>query len=716
MFNAMDRVRGDTVDQQDMDVRFVLIEAVNAVDSYVVEGVTITSTGPSQLRAGERVPVVFKGGVPFAILHHDARRAQFHPRQVVSSNAIVEELFIADDPSIDDGPTTDVYFRNFAQITNLKVTTQVPGGAKPLEVFWGVNPDVFCVRSGTDTYSVFRLNRSKTNRVYNAEKKAAVKEKLYDVTLSSTISLDLTTIEARWDRDSFEGTAHLNWSPGVLGPDCFFGVTPISLDRPNHNDAHVQRTVTIHLTGADTLSYQGSPIPADQFVDFGKLPNLKPKASLVSAVLDKNNDLIVSIKVAFDKMNLIQGNAQTGLTGSYSLVGDGIHVNGGVCFVASCPHVSDAVPTIDFMDHGGPGGIVTSETTETHALLVNARTGQKLFSTFNPAVTLHLEESTDGLTPYAQSFYTGMPVIGIQCYAQDFRSSPSLGVPIVQTVDFGNIGNVGITKSERSLFDPSIAFAPDVGAQRQAQVLSCASFTAYNQEPTDGFGRVCGVVSNCATAAAQLSWTTCASDVLNRYNVHVAVRPFYATASGVLSFVTVLREASRPLGFESDPHQVAVFILQGTTIFQTIMDYTTVQNVNQLPVYIDHIGVGSDIRLFWTQVLANGDTQVMMTDFAHAQSKIVGSNAAIVDQFALAITAPDFLYSADEKKLFFVSGWNRKTFVITLNAADERFPKRETALAAVGALLPLPKKLQGVESKSVQTIADTTLISGSLTT
>lgn len=726
----MGHVREDTVEKEpyDYDVRMRPIQAVLARAGYVIDGVEVAATGPNpSLRAGMMVPVVFRGDRPWVVLAHAARRAQYATSEVTSDLGIVEELFIATDPTIESGPKTDIFFRNYSQVTRLNVASQLPAGT-PWKVFWGTNPDVFAVLTGTDeatadTYSVFRINRPSRvvagvttfNKVFPTSKKVSLKEKLYDVTLSSAISLDLTQIQVNWDRNSDEGVASIDWSPGVLGPGCVFGAGGVFLDRVNHNEAHVTRTVTIHLTGTHTLSYAGTPIPADQWVDFGKLPSQKPIAFLQGVVLDANNDLIVSIGVSFNHLNMIQGNDQTGLTGSYALVGDGTHVNGGVCFVASCPHLSDPVATQDFMDHGNPGGIVTTDTTEMHAVLVNARTGALVFKTFDSNVVLDMEESTQGMTPYVKANYSGMPVIPTQCYAQDFTTKDPTFVTH-GPFDLGVIGPVGITKSPRSLFDQSIAFAPDVGAARQAQITLDLPAIGYDKEWNDGFGRVCGVFSNCAPAQAEVHWTSQSSDVFNRYNVFVRMTPFYATSAGVLCFTTVVRQATRPLGFESDPHQVAAFITAGSTVLATVLDYTTVADyVTGEPLYVEHIGVGNDVRVFWRQ-----DSTWKMTDFKHTKSKDIGSNVAAVDDNGFALTWPDYLYAARDgsttpppavtTKNYFVNGWNRKTFEITLAQSAATFPPKDAVLKSIGLLAGIPKRFTGIRSKHVHTINDTSVI------
>lgn len=721
---AMSHVREDTVEKEpyDWDVRIRTIEAVEANSKYVIEGVTIGATGTVQLRAGQKIAVLYKGDRPEVVLAHSARRAQYPGAEVTSTVAIVEELFIATDPDIESGSKTDIFFRNYSQVTPLKV----PLSGTPWKVFWGTNPDVFAVLTGpveatADTYSVFRLNRPTRNvggvptftKVFPTSKKVSLKEKLYEVTLSSAIALDLTTIQVNWDRNSDEGVASIDWAPGVLGPGCIFGAGGVFLDRVNHNEAHVSRSVTIHLDGTSTLSYQGTPIPADQWVDFGKLPNEKPTAFLQGVVLDANNDLIVSVGVSFNHLNMIQGNSQTGLTGSYSLLGDGVHVNGGVCFVASCPHVSDPVATQDFMDHGNPGGIVTTDTTERHSLLVNARTGALVFKTFKSNVVLDMEESTQGLTPYVKANYSGMPVIALQCYAQNFTPKNDTFVTH-GPFDLGVIGAVGLTKSPRSLFDPAIAFNPD-GVSREAQILLDLPSIGYDKEFTDGFGRVCGVFSNCSPAQAEVHWTSQASDVFNRYNVYTRMTPFYATSAGVLCFTTVVREASRPIGFESDPHQVAAFITVGSTVLATVLDYTTVSSiVTGEPLYVSHIGVGNDVRVFWRQ-----DTTWKMTDFKHTKSKDIGSNVALVDDNGFALTWPDYLYAAKDgsatppittTKNFFVNGWNRKTFEITLSQSAPTFPPKDSILKDLGLLTGIPKRFTGIKSKHVHTINDTSVI------
>jgi hypothetical protein len=171
-------------------------------------------------------------------------------------------------------------------------------------------------------------------------------------------------------------------------------------------------------------------------------------------------------------------------------------------------------------------------------------------------------------------------------------------------------------------------------------------------------------------------------------------------------FISVQRAAQNPIGYAGDQSQVAAYVLRGTgyggTLF-TLLAYENVPDANAfLPMYTAHLGIGNGVRLFWQQ---NGI--VYLTDFVHAQSASVGTNVSNVA--SLALTGPDFLYSGDEKKLYFVQGWNRSTFAITLNLNDTKFPVKESRLAAIGTLAALPKTLSPT-SKSIHTINDTSLV------
>ena len=136
------------------------VEAVFPDGRAQVRGQVLSSTGAATFIQGERVPVIWRGGKPAAILKHAWRRAQFGQSFRSDSLGIVEELFIS---TVEAG-ATDVWYRNHAKVVNLNVVPYLRGKT-PQGVKWGLDGNSFAVQCSDGWYAVFTLDRDDPNVV-----------------------------------------------------------------------------------------------------------------------------------------------------------------------------------------------------------------------------------------------------------------------------------------------------------------------------------------------------------------------------------------------------------------------------------------------------------------------------------------------------------------------------------------------------------------------
>jgi len=121
------------------------ITNVHADGKVEVLGVLVPVAGNMQgLRAGDEVAVGWQKHRPVVAIRHTARRSGVFPPQPQAGQPLIEELFIATRP--DDG-VADVYFRNYDQVTPLKVDTTLGMNAALIdELRWGPANDRFFIR------------------------------------------------------------------------------------------------------------------------------------------------------------------------------------------------------------------------------------------------------------------------------------------------------------------------------------------------------------------------------------------------------------------------------------------------------------------------------------------------------------------------------------------------------------------------------------------
>src|SRR2546428_1603118 len=370
----------------------VTLEAVEAVQGHLVTilGGLRVPCADIQALVGDMVHVEWNAGRPVRVIDFEVRRGSVFFTTHVVGKSVIEELFIADftDP-VTKVKKKDVYFRNLQQITRLKVN-DFTGGAEPGLVIWGMNDDVFAVRDAASAtrFHVFRLNRpanqtgKSLHKVYGS-RPAKIAAKLYTADLQDN-SLTLTTITAKFRRDSIEpvfgllskfhlegfGDSFFPYSGTGFGND--FGG---ALFGTNTNIASVDRVVRVKLTGL-TASVEGVTVPASECVvqTGGDPPAPVVTAALVDFMVDENDELLVSVQVKFDGFGIKQGNPTTGLTGDRKGVGPGAFKNFGFLYMFNqYPFIVDDFGVQDFNGHGNVGGVLSTDTTEAHSILMKAR-------------------------------------------------------------------------------------------------------------------------------------------------------------------------------------------------------------------------------------------------------------------------------------------------------------------------------------------------------
>lgn len=682
----------------------VTYEAVASQDpdgTVNVGGNRVATFGKVLVSPGEFVYVAWKGAQPIGILKFAWQKAHFAPVAVSLKKGIVEELFIANS---DNGQ--DVFFRNYDQVTGLEIAKFI-GAVEPTDVFWGVNEDVFGVMTGTDQFYVLKITRPELDKIISEGTKVRIKELLYAVKLSD-ITTTLTDVSVKLHRDSIEPVFQLDAAYSGFFP------TKITLKEKradNVNKADVTRRFTVKLTGASTISFVQSPSINEQGVRTGNVT-----ASLVGVTIDENNDLIYSTSIVFNDFGIRQGNL-AGLTGLRKKIGDGKFCTFGfVDTFAQAPHIIDDFPIMGFnLLDNNPGGELTAHVTETHSILINARTSAIIFSTLETVKLLEVHESADGQVPYFSVDYAGFfqavpsPCGDSTVHAYVPDGHPvynSLYGPITTSRDYGELGKYGVIRSDRSLFVLGLPFDPDGVPSRSVQILSnTQENTKFETERTDGFdffeghGNLFFSLNICA----QAKWTNPVSDIKDRYEIRVTSLPFWATGNSIYHFVTVLRRPYNQVGsdFTNDPIQVGAFVLLNNSLVSTLLPYTTVTDLT-LPRFMS----GHSKHVSWR--LANN---WYITDLLTGVTTQIGTNADATIVQNLLWLNPDLLYSSLESKTdspFFVKFI--KDGVFQLNQSDEGFPrKEETPLDKLAGLKDLSSKLSPSVT-SYQAIDDKALV------
>lgn len=723
-------------------------------NTYQVLGVWVPGRD-TVVKVGEVVYVEWRNNNPYRIIEYDVRRGSTRAHGGGEIKGVVEEVFLA--PSAAAGGTVTVWFRNYDQVTELRYNdapgTRVYtdwGGKVAQTVKWGVNRDVFGVLVGAvgqeviHVYRIVRGGNAPSNptagnvKIIASGVKTKITEKIGSYTLSTIGPLPICSPAIHIKRDSIEPYVLLVWHPtGPAGtPDAMFDFVLSEFHRDsgtNANTADVDRSLTINLTGTQVpgtgaITFtNGAPIAASQIVVPHGIPDSSYSAALDDWAIDELNHPVYSVKVTFTDFGMWQGNSQTGLTGAYHLLGEGTLTNIGLCFVTLCPALDDNVGIMDFMDHGNPSGIISTHVYEQHIVVIDAATATIKWKTLVDNVTLQMQESTNGQSPYRLEKNTNMPASPDQCGAPNspggpggWRSTNPFSPAAIQAVlDEGNMGDLGLFKEEDSFFDPLLSFGPDLPngndptpgtPTRRVTTRVHANFTGYDREWFDFFGQQCGFFI-AQEHVVQANWSLDVTEVLRRYDVNVDVKPF-VTSTGLRWFVTVNRVAQRPnhgdKNLSSDMHSYGVFIVNATGgLVGTVRPYTDITDLAANSPTITFI-TANDRHVIWKETM--GQTVTWYT--ANYTTGII-QNCGSKPPTTLYALAPDLLFSDSEEKpkaIYFVKGWDPGTHVIdpTFNDGVTGFPKKDSVLGDAGFLKDLGKVSATMPDYHV--IVDTTLL------
>lgn len=690
-----------------------------------------------QAKIGDKVHVRWHKGKPVRVIEYEVRRGNARVVFGGGDKGIVEQLLIS--VSQEQTPKKTIWFRNFDQLVELRYAdgpktrlyTDWAGAIQ--EVFWGTNNDVFCVREGTGTstqYHVYRINRpgntvaqpiGGNNKIIRTGP-VTVKEKLYTIKPSTSPEVTIANITLELRRASVEPVIDTVWNfnSGSCGGSCFFVVNLVSSvlnATTNVNTASVNRVVHVKAKGEAVVITVDGQTTGEAGITVATLN--RPTLSITNEIVDENNDLVWNLSVSCNAFSIGQGNPTTGLTGQYKRKGNGNTYAFGffnifASNVASDPDYPfriDDVGVLDFNGHGNPGGVLTTHITERHSVMINARQSTVVSSTLATSKTLRIDETTDGQVPYVASHYTGFTDLGLHDpavgpdhgYTYQFRTTTYN--PLFGAINLFNMGPAryyGITKSERSLFAAGIPYSPDV-VDRTTQIFdNLDEKVGFNTERTDGFDTFNGssgffLASN---QCLESHYTIPTTDIIDRYTIEVREVPFYSIAGNLYKFVSVLRKPTNTpgSGHTTDPKQLGIFVMVGTTKY-TIQDYTTV-TADETPVF----RTGNMRHVIWSF-----GGQLWIADFIREIKRTWSNTLSRVD--TLQLLEPDFLYSDDEKKLFFVKGWNRVVGTLTLDDLDSGYPIKDSPIGKLGTLKKLPRENFAVQAdKDNHVIIDTSLV------
>lgn len=139
------------------------VQAVYARGEYGVRGMRLPTSGTAQLKVGDRVAVMWRGGQPVLILAHQARRAQFGSPPAARPSVIAEQLILYHNPA---NGKDEVWFRDGSR--TVRIVDDAPPGAAGGLIHWGQgSANYFCLASGSGgQFAVYRLDRPEDDEPY----------------------------------------------------------------------------------------------------------------------------------------------------------------------------------------------------------------------------------------------------------------------------------------------------------------------------------------------------------------------------------------------------------------------------------------------------------------------------------------------------------------------------------------------------------------------
>lgn len=723
-------------------------EVVEAVQGniYTILGFRVPGT-QVQAGVGDQVDVLWQRGKPQRVLNHEVRRGSAHIVDDEGGNGIVEELFIASNPKLAGG-VSDIYFRNDSQVTPLSVGNDF--ATAPTSVFWGMNTDVFGVLAGSIVH-VYRIDRPSLTKVL--KKKAKIKVKLYSLDLLTAFSnLTISDMSFKWHRDT-------------TAP--YFKVKKVGTDDPTYEGtgtvtetANMTRGLTMKLTG---LSSMFTEEVANTF-------SATVTNTVESILIDENNQVIIGLSMKITNLDVIQSAGD-------SPVQNPNHNLTNVTFSADTwPFTSPTPITIDTTYAPGVGDPIWSETDgairrginpkavferyitpsldfrmyfkigEKHALVLNASTGTIVEATIDAAPTV---QADDVFTGYRFSPGRGDEISSLRSFAflvadSDTTVGGTIGNETHSTwnltVDAGNMGVSGQTRSDGSLFTAGSPF--DIPTKRKMFKRDTVTFFSglddthptlnydFNGQPLSG-----GCAVNLGTGEngwVRVHWSASRQQVQDRYTVELTPQVFFSKGGEKYTFIKAIYRATHPgagtyvdqlfTSFDpnADPHQIGVFVMVGTTVYKLLAPMTVTDPDTPIVKLLTGNAHRVIFRFNTDWYMSNLDV-VDPDDATLRLTKKTGTNVSAVSVIGdghgpgLVLMTPDLLYDAIEEQRKFIKGWNRTTQAITLNQATPPFPPPEAALSAVGTLINISKTLKdGSSSKNLHSIEDTSLLPKSL--
>jgi hypothetical protein len=689
--------------------------------------IPVAGDGLRALRPGMRAAVAWQQGRPVVAIAHSVRRngAPNPPPRPVGG--IVEELFIATDPST---MARQVWFRNDQQVTNLDLRRLLPGD--PVAVRWGADTRSFVVRVGgpagaidftgevtnppqNQTYHAFELVDANPGQILGATTAAA---KLLASYSPSTSTLEVMAYTAEYAGSTFSRHLKTEFMATEIDPPPIGEHDPIPQCVPSaFSVSDFADTSLLESGSTDRVAVTLGELLLQQVLESFDTP-FGPSA-IVDFGLDADRHLLLAVRarkrVEVLVPTTIVGEVQEAVAGECGWTGEG--------------------------QPPGSQGVAVRDG-EAHAWVIDLTAGAIRFRTNQVEAALKVQLGTSsadvvGIEGLAQTLEDptgcfpascGLAIHGL--IMPPDNPDPSVFYPVGAALEYGTLPAPVIDPHDwRDLWDEArFAFITETLARsgtvtpiaRSAALFIGLAILEY-AEPYNPFG----VESQLITWSSPTPTLPDPPPVYHVTDLRILATPMDAVHP-MLLFISVLRRKNNAT------HEYSAHIVTADgTIVRTLKDWTAmVSAVGVGPVMSEidadefHDGgrvaflSGNFEHVLWEYSTAPerdaGIRHVMLTQLSTGGSIEVGTNWAEFAGHDFRVLNLDVLYSAKEDEATgrrFVVGWVADTGKAdtgnpTLSQSAKGYPVDDEDLAPVQTLAELETGTPPPTVRDLQAVND----------